>query len=229
MMKQLNRLALVGTTAVTLLLAGCGANPNTVDPNDPYGNGGYDDPYGGGGYDDPSSGGGYNDPYGGGTGGYPSTGGGYPSTGGGYPSTTPLPVGGELTVGQLDKKKSGILLWKKLTVTGQIKNPTGQTLSGEVQISFTKKGKVVETQYEFVTDLQPNQTHSFEAKSKKSSDDVSVSVTTQMPTSPVSTYPGGGGYNSGYPSTGGGYSGGGSSYPGTGGSYPGGGSSYPTY
>lgn len=227
MMKQWNRVAIVGATAMTLLLAGCGANPNGYDPNNPYNDpygGDYGGDYGGGDYD---NGGGYNDPgYGGG--GY--NGGGSYNPAPSYP-TTPV-VTGELTVGQVDKKKSGFLFWKKLSVTGQIKNPTTQILSGEVQISFTKKGKVVETQYEFVTDLAANQTHSFSVKSKKSCDDVTITVTTQQPSTPVSTYPAGGyggGYSGGYTGGAGSYPGGGSSYPGGGSSYPGGGSSYPSY
>lgn len=219
MLKQMNRLAIVGATAVTLLLAGCGTNPNGYDPNNPYAN----DPYGNGDYD---NGGGYTDP----GSGYTDPGSGYNNGGGSYNPTPNYPttpvVTGELTVGQIDKKKSGILFWKKLEVTGQIKNPTTQILSGEVQISFTKKGKVVETQYEFVTDLAANQTSSFTVKSKKSCDDVTITVTTQQPSTPVSTYPGGsygGGYNNG------GYSSGTGSYPGTGGSYPSTGGSYPNY
>lgn len=212
MNKQVTRLALAGTTALALLLAGCGGNGMQYDPNNPYGSdpygsgGGYgSDPYGSDPYgSDPyGSGGGYgSDPYGG-SGGYGSTPGygttpGYGSTPG-Y-GTTPTPgygMGGQLTLGRIDKKKSGLLLWKKTEVSGQVTNSTQGPLSGELQISFMKGGKVVETQYEFVTDLAPGQSHTFTLKSKKSADDAEVTVTTQEPVN----FGGSGGYGGGYGST----------------------------
>ena len=208
--QKLARLALAGLSAFALLTTGCGQTPGAYDPyaTDPYGS----DPYGSGGYgSDPY---GSSDPYGGSTGG--SYGGGYGgSTGsyggaptgtyGGYPTSVPVPTTGELKVGGLNKDSKGFLFWKKLVVTGQVQNPSQAVLSGEVQISFTKKGKVVETQTEFVTDLAPGQAHSFTVTSKKSADDVQVSVTSQ-PGQPAGGYGGGSGYGSGTGSSyGGGY------------------------
>ncbi len=237
MNQKLVRIAFAGMTTLALLTTGCGGGtPNGYDPyaTDPYGTDPYgSDPYGG------STGGSYgSDPYGGSTGG--SYGGGYGgSTGGsygggyggatgggtygGYPTGVPVPGTGELKVGGLDKTSKGILFWKKLVVTGQVQNPSQAVLSGEVQISFTKKGKVVETQTEFVTDLAPGQSHSFTVTSKKSADDVQVSVTSQ-PGQSAGGYGGGSGYGGGTGgSYGGGYGGSTGGYGGsTGGSYGGG-------
>jgi hypothetical protein len=206
MKKQWTSLAFAGTMALALMLTGCGTNGYYTDPNGMYGTGGYNDPYGSGGYgSDPyGSGGGYSsDPYGSGgsynsgsgydSGGYGSGGYSNPYPNGNYPPQTT--VGAQLVVDGVNKKKSGILFWKKVTVSGEVKNNTQSTLSGELQISFTKGGKVVETQYEFVTDLAPGQTHSFEVTAKKSSDDADVSVDTQQD---QGTPPG---YNTGYGSS----------------------------
>ena len=222
--QKLVRLAFAGLTALALLSTGCGAAPGAYDPYaDPYGDPYASDPYGSDPYGSDPYG---SDPYGGSTGGsYGGSTGGYGTTPGGtyggYPTGVPVPPTGELRVGNLDKDSKGILFWKKLVVTGQVQNPSQAVLSGEVQISFTKKGKVVETQTEFVTDLAPGQSHSFTVTSKKSADDVQISVVSQ-PGQSAGGY--GGGYGGG---TGSSYGGGtGSSYGGGTGSSYGGGTGY---
>ncbi|HEY9721498.1 MAG TPA: FxLYD domain-containing protein [Oscillatoriaceae cyanobacterium] len=211
--KHWSRLAFAGSMALTLALVGCGQNgyPNGIDPTTGmpyssetgYGNGygsgtGYSDPtsgYGSGygtGYSDPSSG--YGTGYGTGTG-YSDPTSGYGSGygtgyGTGYP--TNYPASAQLTVQGVSKQASGILFWKKLSVSGQVVNNTQTPLSGEVQISFTKGGQVVETKYEFVTNLTPGQTHSFTDASTKTADDAEITVNTEQSTMPNT------GYNSGY-------------------------------
>lgn len=237
---QLKRLAIAASAVLALALTGCGYNnANTVDPY-----GGYTDPYSTGGY---GTGGGYtSDPYGGSTGGYGgstgsyggstgsyggstgSYGGGY---GSGYGNTTQAGyAGGELTARVLNQKREGFLFWKKVHATIQIKNNTPGVLTGDVTISFTKGGKVVDTQTEFITDLGPGQTHTFDKTARKTSDSVEVSVVTQAPSSQVNNNPNGYGSNYGSGSSyGSGTSGGygsdpyGSSYGGSTGSTYGGG------
>lgn len=216
-MKHARWTCLVGLVAA-LLLAGCGATPNQTTP-DGYGSGygsDYGGDYGGGtsiGGGSYAGGSGGSTDYGSGVSGGTGYGSGYPG-GTGYGSATQVGAvaGGELTVGKVEKKNSGFWLWKRVTAVGQIRNGTQATLSGEVQISFTKKNKVVETQYEFVTDLAPGQTHSFTVKSKKACDDAEVAVKSLPGVQPGgangigSSYPSGsvGGYptgsSGGYPS-----------------------------
>lgn len=229
--------------AIACLLAGCGIQPFAPTTGD-YGYG--SDPYGGGYGSDPYSGGYGSDPYGGGYGSSPS-GGGYgsdPYSGGGFGGgsftspggnyggsfgtvPTPAPITGKLQVSRLNKNSKGVLLWKKLTVSGQITNPSQGVLSGELQISFTKGGKVVETQTEFVTDLAPGQAQGFTVSSKRSADDVQIGITSLPGQLPGSNYTGGG-YGSGYGNgSGTGYSGGYGAGTGYGGGYGSGTSGYP--
>ncbi|MFN3431659.1 MAG: hypothetical protein ACK46X_17110 [Candidatus Sericytochromatia bacterium] len=229
--KPWNKLAIAATATLTLLLASCGTNPyGQVDqygnPIDPYGSGyGYEDPYGGGSDYGSDYGGGsdYGSDYGSGGGSY---GGGYGSDygsgTGSYGSGMPVYTGGELSSKVLDKQQEGIIFFKKMVATVQIKNPTTGILTGEITVHFTKKGKVVDTQTEFVSDLGPGQTHTFEKKSRKSADNVEVSVVTKVPSNVGGTYGSGMGTGTGYGTgtgTGSGYdTGSGSSgYPSTGG------------
>lgn len=191
------RLACAGGAAIALLASGCGTLPYGTDPygygyNDPYGSG-YSDPYGSG------YGSGYSDPYGSGYGSGYGTGSSYNGTPPGIYSPPPSIVVGELKVGSIKKETKGILFWKKMTVTGQVTNPSQGILTGELTISFMKRNKVVETSSEFVTDLAPGQSHSFTVTSKKSADDVQISVTSQQGTAaPATGYGTGSGYGSGY-------------------------------
>jgi hypothetical protein len=218
------RAGLVAACLVVLTTGGCGTMPFTATP----GGYGYEDPYGSDPYGGGSSPGG--DPYGGGYGGGSSYGGGYgggSSYGGGYGSMptggtsngffntvpTPAPLSGQLQVGRLTKDRKGLLFWKRLTVSGQVSNPSQVVLSGELQISFMRSGKLVETQTEFVTDLAPGQTHGFTLSSKKTADDVQVTVTSLPAQSPMGNYgPGTGGFGGGNSFGGGSSYGGGSGY-----------------
>lgn len=241
--KPWNKVAIAATATLTLLLAGCGTNPYGVDqygnPIDPYGNNGYgyEDPYGGGSYGGGSD---YGSDYGSGGGSYGggSYGGGYGSDygsgTGSYGSGMPVYTGGELSSKVLNKKQEGIIFFKKLVATVQIKNPTTGILTGEITVHFTKNGKVVDTQTEFVSDLGPGQTHTFEKKSRKSADNAEVSVVTKVPSNVGGTYGSGMGTGTGYGTGSGsgydtGYGTGGSTYPGTGGGYPSTGGGYGGY
>ncbi|MEB3329810.1 MAG: hypothetical protein VKQ33_11310 [Candidatus Sericytochromatia bacterium] len=209
------RAGIVGGCLVAFAAGGCGTMPLMATPgdygygdpygSDPYGGGYGGDPYGGG----TSSGGGYgSDPYGGGYGSTPTGG-----TSNGFFNTvpTPAPVTGQLQVGRLTKDTTGVLFWKRLTVSGQVSNPSQVVLSGELQVSFMRGGKLVETQTEFVTDLAPGQTHGFTLRSKKAADDVHITATSLPAQAPMGNYlPGAGGYGGGA-SYGGGYLGGGAS------------------
>lgn len=203
--QQWTSLAIAATATMSLLLSGCGtAGYGQLDPNnpygDPYGSGGYgSDPYGSdyGSGGDYSGGGSYGGDYGSGSdynsgGSYGgSTGTGY---GGSYGSGTGVGyTGGELTGRVLDTKREGLPFFKKVVATVQIKNATPAVLTGEITVHFTKGGKVVDTQTEFVADLAPGQTHTFEKKARKTSDNAEVSVITKAP----SQIGGNGSYGSG--------------------------------
>lgn len=77
-----------------------------------------------------------------------------------------------LVISDVKKTTSGILLWKKLTVTGKVTNRGEQPLSGEVTLKFMKSGKVVENGRKPIASLAPGQTMTFELKSSASADDV---------------------------------------------------------
>lgn len=195
---------------VALALAGCGAMPFQQVQYDQYGNpivpgygtGGYTN--GGNYYNDPYGGGGYNSGYNSGYG-YGST----PSTPA-YPASGPLTgnLSNQVTVGSVKKVKKGILLWAKLEATGQVRNGANVAVTGDLTFHFTYKGKVVETRFERLADLQPGGVHNFSVTSKERADDLQVVVSAQpgvtVPQSSGSAY--GGGYDTGY----GGY--GGSTY-----------------
>ena len=227
MFKQTSKKILLAALLLsTFAAAGCGtmpfAQPGDYGYGDPYsgdygGDYGGGDPYGGGGFggSDPYGGGGFggSDPYAGG-GGFAGTTPG--SSLGGSWGTVPMPapMTGELRVGRLNKDTKGILFWKKLTVSGQVSNPSQGVLSGELQISFMRRGKVVETQVEFVTDLAPGQSQSFTVTSRKAADDVQIGVTSLPGQLPGSNYTSGSNYGGGM---GGGFNSGGSSGVGGGG------------
>lgn len=235
---------LVATTAA---LAGCGqTTPGVYDPNNPYGSG-YVDPSTGT-YVDPNNPYGSSSQYGTDTSGTPAMYGNGTYGSGAVPAapvatgSANMPTGTgtaastapTLTLGPITKHSSGFWLWQHLEADGQVTNSSNAVLSGEVQLSFMKKGRVVETQYEFVTDLAPGQSHTFTLKSKKSADDAQGSVSSEpgntqanpygsstygspYGSSSGSTY--GSTYGSGYDNTGG--------YPtSTTGSYPTGGYGY---
>lgn len=204
---------IVSMVVVALALSGCGANPFQQVQYDQYGNPigagynqGYSDPYNsGGGY----AGGGYSDPYSGGSGynsGYNTGyGNGYGNTQGtaAYPASGPITgsLSTQVVVGGIKKVKKGLLWWAKLEATGQIRNSATVAVSGDITFHFLKKGKVVETRFERLADLQPGAYHNFSVTSKNGADDLQVVISAQpgvtVPTTPTSPYGTGSSYGSG--------------------------------
>jgi hypothetical protein len=92
------------------------------------------------------------------------------------PTPTPTPPALEAYVTHADT--TGALWWKKVTVTGEVHNPTSGTLSGVLTVTFTKAGAVVQTRGRAVSSLAGGETLSFTYTSDKSADDAELTITT---------------------------------------------------
>lgn len=198
--------ALLGTlTLATLGLTGCGAASTPTGVDDPYAN----DPNGGS-YTDPSQAGGG---YGGttGTGGYGNTtgGSGYSgTTGSGYNTG----MGGELTA-SVTKVKNGVIFGiGTCKATVEVMNPTQQTLSGTLTVTFTNGGKPTSHVETKQVTVGPGESQTFDFSDKKwSTDNATAEITTNQSAGAATGGYGsnGGGYGSipsgGYSNTTGGY------------------------
>lgn len=92
------------------------------------------------------------------------------------PTPTPTPPALEAYVTHSDT--TGALWWKKVTVTGEVRNPTSGTLSGVLTVTFTKAGAVVQTRGRVISNLAGGETVSFGYTSDKSADDAELTITT---------------------------------------------------
>jgi len=164
--KKWGAIALVGAA-----LSACGYNTLPIAPyTDPLaGDYGPGLGYGGGGF--------FNSPTG-------AVGGYMPST----PANAPAmvnPTPPELTLRQVRKQVTGALLWKRLKVSGQVINNQNVALKGELRVSFTRRGKVVETQTVLIPDLVDGQAKSFSLTSKRACDDVELNLLSEVTMTPV--------------------------------------------
>jgi hypothetical protein len=188
--------ALLGSvTLASLALAGCGAaTPASVD--DPYANDpGYTDPSQTGGYTDPSQTGGYGGNTG--TGGYSGTTG---NTGGYNTGVT-----GELTA-SVSKIKNGVVFGiGTCKATVEVMNPTQQTLSGTLTVTFTNGGKPTSHVETKEVTVGPGESQTFDFSDKKwSTDNATAEITTNTP-AVATTGSAYGNTGAGYPSTGSSY------------------------
>lgn len=193
-------------TLASLALTGCGASGNPAGVDDPYANDpGYTDPSQTGGYTDPSQTGGYGNT----TGGYGNnTGGsGYSgTTGGGYNTG----MGGELTA-SVTKVKNGVIFGiGTCKATVEVMNPTQQSLSGTLTVTFTNGGKPTSHVETKQVTVGPGESQTLDFSDKKwSTDNATAEITTnQSAGAATGGYPSTGGYGSttgGYGSTTGGY------------------------
>lgn len=94
------------------------------------------------------------------------------------PVPTPTPTPPALEAYFTTSDTTGALWWKKVTVTGEVHNPTSTTLSGVLAVTFTKAGAVVQTRGRAVSNLAGGETVSFTYTSDKSADDAELTITT---------------------------------------------------
>lgn len=94
------------------------------------------------------------------------------------PVATPTPAPTELVAYFTKQDTSGLLFWKKITIAGEVYNPTATTRSGVLKVEFSKNGKVVETRGRTISSLRAGETYAFEYKSNESADDAQLIITT---------------------------------------------------
>jgi hypothetical protein len=94
------------------------------------------------------------------------------------PEPTPTPAPPTLEAYFTNTDPSGAWWWKKVTVTGEVHNPTSGTLSGVLTVTFTKAGAVVQTRGRAISNLAGGETVSFTYTSDKSADDAELRITT---------------------------------------------------
>lgn len=170
---------LVGTLLLaSLALAGCGSStPAGVE--DPYlEDPSMQDPYAGGGMTDPNYTGGTTTP-------------GYNN--GTTPGAGTMPaLGGELSASVVKIKNGSFMGIGKCVATVEVMNPSQQTLSGTLSVTFTNKGKPVKSgpQTKEVT-VGPGESQTFTFEDKKwSTDNATAEVTTNSTGAGYGTTPG---------------------------------------
>ncbi|HEY9724118.1 MAG TPA: hypothetical protein V6D47_19095 [Oscillatoriaceae cyanobacterium] len=129
--------------------------------------------------------------------------------------TTPYaaPTVGSLAVTNVAKKTHGVLMFKKLEVTGEVINTSNAPLSGTLKITFEKSSGIFnktlsesETKTQDFSNIQPGQSESFDITSSNSAADAEVTVDTLQTQAPLAAQSYGyGATTGGYGATTGGY------------------------
>lgn len=99
------------------------------------------------------------------------------------------PTTGSLVVSGVEKKKSGLVFFKHMTVKGSVVNTSNVALSGTIKVEFKEKKGIFtktfvteETKTQVISQLAPGQSFPFEIKSDESGiDDAEVTVETMAP------------------------------------------------
>lgn len=94
------------------------------------------------------------------------------------PSQAPIDLAYALRATILNPQIHGILMWKRLTATVEVQNPSFlKQQSGTAVVTFTLNGNVVETQ-QLAVALNPAEIRDYSVQSTKNADAATVDVTT---------------------------------------------------
>ncbi len=94
-------------------------------------------------------------------------------------SATPVPNDFKLRLVSVQKKTSGIWLWKKAEITVQVQNPLlTRAQSGKIVVTYLYGGSIVGQPLSNGISLQPAEIKTFTFKATEKSDDATAQVTT---------------------------------------------------
>ncbi|MBM3266802.1 MAG: hypothetical protein FJZ01_04055 [Candidatus Sericytochromatia bacterium] len=94
-------------------------------------------------------------------------------------SATPIPNDFKLRLVSVQKKTSGIWLWKKAEITVQVQNPLfTRAQTGKVLVTYFYSGSIVGQPLSSGISLQPAEIKTFTFKATEKSDDATAQVTT---------------------------------------------------